>query len=469
MNELRITTPRLVVAGLSGDSGKTLLSLGLVRAFRSRGVRVQPLKKGPDYIDPAWLAAAGGRPCRNLDTFLMDDAALGFVLDGAGSADLLLMEGNRGLFDGFDAEGTHSTAALARRLSAPVVLSVDVTKTTRTVAALVLGCKRLDPELDLRGVILNQVATARQERIIRQAVERDAGVPVLGAVPRLRSDDPLPGRHLGLVTVAEHPAWSAAIDHIAEAVADSVDLDSLLEAAATAKPVVFPLAEAPVRGDCVRIGVFRDEVFSFYYPENTESLIARGAEIVPVSPMGDDRLPSLDGLYIGGGFPEEHAARLAERTEFAASVRRLVERGLPVYAECGGLMYLSRELIHDGVTYPMAGVLDVAVEQTDRPQGHGYVVGEVRQENPFFSAGTRLVGHEFHYSKLVADGTVRNAVVQLERGTGVGNRRDGIVRDRVWASYLHLHGAGTSGWADGFLDLARRHAAERSDSSVQCA
>ena len=214
---MQLTAPRLVIAGLGGDSGKTLVSLGLTGALRSRGVEVAPYKKGPDYIDAAWLGAAAGRPGRNLDTFLMPASGLGRSLGAAAGADLLLVEGNRGLYDGLDAGGTHSTAELAKRIGAPVVLVVDVTKTTRTIAALVLGCRMLDPELDLAGVILNRVATARQEKLIRRAVEEDAGIPVVGAVPRLADDGPLPGRHLGLVTVTDHPA---AVEALARAAWD---------------------------------------------------------------------------------------------------------------------------------------------------------------------------------------------------------------------------------------------------------
>ena len=466
---MRVKVPRLVVAGLSGDSGKTLVALGLCRALADRGLKVRPFKKGPDYIDTAWLGVAARSTCRNLDTFLMSEEAMARSLAKAVSdADLLLVEGNRGLFDGVDADGSHSTAMLARRLAAPVVLVLDVTKMTRTAAALVLGCNALDPELDLAGVILNRVGSARQEAIVREAVAGTAGTPVLGAIPRLKGDDPLPGRHLGLVTAVEHPDPEDAIRRAAEAVIEGVDLDRLLSVAQWAPELELAPSELEVTQVPVTIAYFEGEAFSFYYPENLELLRRAGARLVPVDPGDAQVLPEADGLYIGGGFPEVHAARLGANTDFAESVRSRVKEGMPVYAECAGLMYLARELVVDGVGHPMAGVLDLVVEQCSRPQGHGYEIVVADRDNPFFPAGTRLVGHEFHYSRVTAGSDRERGVLRVERGAGIGDGRDGIVQGRVWASYLHLHAGATPGWADGFLSLAAQFAAERDGSTAAC-
>jgi cobyrinic acid a,c-diamide synthase len=466
---MRVKVPRLVIAGLSGDSGKTLVSLGIARALADRGVAVRPFKKGPDYIDTAWLGVAARSTCRNLDTFLMSDEAIASALaKGSGDADLLLVEGNRGLFDGVDIEGSHSTAMLARRLAAPVVLVLDCTKMTRTAAALVLGCRAMDPEVDLAGVILNRVGCGRHEAIVREAVAGIAGTPVLGAIRRIKGDDPLPGRHLGLVTAVEHPDPEAAVQRAAEAVAAGVDLDRLLAVAQWAPELELMPADMAIEQVAVTIGYLEGKAFSFYYPENLERLRAAGVQLVPIDPANASELPAVDGLYIGGGFPEVHAARLGANTEFTASVRARVDSGMPVYAECAGLMYLARELVVDGVTHTMAGVLDLVVEQRPTPQGHGYEVAVVDRDNPFFAAGTRLVGHEFHYSRLVDDGERQNSVLRVERGTGIGGQRDGIVDGRVWASYLHLHAGATPGWADGFLSLAAQFAAEREGSAALC-
>jgi len=466
---MRVKVPRLVVAGFSGDSGKTLVSLGIARTLADRGVKVRPFKKGPDYIDTAWLGVAARSTCRNLDTYLMKDEAMASSLAiAAHDADLILVEGNRGLFDGVDVEGSHSTAMLARRLAAPVVLVLDCTKMTRTAAAMVLGCRALDPEVDLAGVILNRVGCGRHENIVREAVAGIAGTPVLGAIRRIKGDDPLPGRHLGLVTAAEHPDPEEAVQRAAEAVAAGVDIDRLLAVAQWSPELELMPAETTVDQVAVTIAYLEGEAFSFYYAENLERLRAAGVQLVPVDPASASELPEADGLYIGGGFPEVHAARLGSNTEFTASIRDSVAGGMPVYAECAGLMYLARELVVDGVTHSMAGVLDLVVEQLPTPQGHGYEVAVVDRDNPFFAAGTRLVGHEFHYSRLVSGSDGERSVLRVERGTGIGDSRDGISSGRVFASYLHLHAGATPGWADGFLALAAQFAAERGGSTAAC-
>jgi cobyrinic acid a,c-diamide synthase len=455
-----LSAPRLVIAGLAGDSGKTLAAIGMARALASRGLRVAPFKKGPDYIDAAWLGAAVERPGRNLDSFLMSREAIGESLSRGLPADLVIVEGNRGLFDGFDADGSHSTAELAKTVGAPVLLVIDVTKMTRTTAALVKGCTDLDPEANIAGILLNRVGTARQERVIRQAIERISGPPVLGAIPRL-GDDPLPGRHLGLLTAVEHPERERAIDRAAKAIAENVDLDAAVAAAGTAPEVEFANLPAVSPGAAIKIGLFRDEAFSFYYPENLEALEAAGAELIFTSPLHDNGLPEVDALYLGGGFPEVYVARLAGNGPMLEAVRSAVRNGAPVYAECGGLMYLAQELIVAGTHHPMAGLLDIIVEQTPRPQGHGYVEAEVDRENPFFAAGDRLRGHEFHYSKVAQGDLPHETALLLHRGRGLGERRDGLIAGKIWASYTHIHALGTPSWAERFTALARRWKEER--------
>jgi len=448
--------PRAVVAGLSGDAGKSLVTLGLARAFRQRGLRVAPFKKGPDFIDAAWLGAAAGAPGRNLDTYLMSPPAIaGSLQKAARSADLALVEGNRGLFDGFDAKGSHSTAQLAKLIGAPIILVVSAAKVTRTVAAMVLGCRALDPELPLAGVILNRVATSRQEKVIRQAIADDVGVPVLGAIPRLEAEH-LPSRHLGLVCAAEHPEREAALEGLACVIAKHVDVEAVraIAASATSLPAaVIPEQRRP-SGRPVRIGVLRDAAFSFYYPENLEALESAGAELVFISPLADADLPAIDGLYAGGGFPEEHAVRLAANASLNAALAGAIAAGLPVWAECGGLMYLSRGLVRDGVQHTMVGALPIVVEHTARPQGHGYVSARVDGENPFLPAGMRLTGHEFHYSRLSGPPGV-DTILAVERGVGVGQGRDGLKVGNVVATYTHLHALGVPEWASSLVQAAR--------------
>jgi len=447
--------PRLAIAALAGDAGKTLVSLGITAALQRRGVRVAPFKKGPDYIDAAWLGVAAGRPAHHLDTFLMPDAGvLTALVRGSAGADLALIEGNRGLFDGADERGTHCTAALARRVGAPIVLVVDATKATRSLAALVLGCRALDPGAPLAGVILNRVGNERHARVARAAITNEAGIPVLGAVPRL-DFDPLPARHLGLRTPEEHPATRRALDGLRAVIEAAVDLDALERLAATAPALPAPETPPPTPAPTVRVGVLRDAAFSFYYPENLAALEAAGAELVPLSPLADATVPAIDALYAGGGFPEEHAAALAENTPFRRALAARIRAGLPAWAECGGLMYLARSLRRDGVEHPMVGALPIAVEQTSRPQGHGYVEGRVDAKNPFLTPGTRLRGHEFHYSRLVEAAAPPATALSLDRGVGIGRGRDGVVGGRVLASYLHLFAPGIPEWAPALVRAAR--------------
>ena len=452
MSRTLTALPRVVVAGLGGDTGKSLVSIGVTRALARRGRRVAPFKKGPDFIDAAWLGHAAGTPCRNLDTFMMPPAAVAAsVARAAGRHEVAVVEGNRGLFDGMDAEGSHSTAALARQLGCPVALVIDATKVTRTAAAFVLGCRTMDPDLDLAAVILNRVATARQEAVIRAAIAQVSDVPVLGAIPKLREQH-LPSRHLGLVTAGEHPDTERAVSAVAEAASHYVDLDALLALAARAPAVESVPAPAAVPAE-VRIGVLRDRAFSFYYPDNLEALEQAGAEVVSISALEDSSLPEVDALYAGGGFPEEHAPALSDNESLRTEIARAVEDGLPVWAECGGLMYLARNLVREGRTYPMVGALPVEVEQTARPQGHGYVRAHVDSENPFLPPCTTIVGHEFHYSKLAGPNEV-DTVMALDRGVGVGRGRDGIRAHRVLASYTHVHAAGLPEWAPALVRAA---------------
>lgn len=451
----KIRVPRVIIAGLSGDSGKTFVTLGVLRALVRRGLQVAGFKKGPDFIDAAWIGRASGRPGRNLDTFLMDAAALSSTLRrGSAGSRVVLIEGNRGLFDGLDARGSHSTAELAKKLRTPVVLVVNTTKTTRTVAALVAGCRALDPDLDLRGVILNRVATHRQEQVIRQAVLDATGLEVLGAVPRV-DETGLISRHLGLVTADEENRGDDVLDGLAGLMEEHVDIDRLMTIATTARPLTCAAAR-PVcspGGDRIRVGVLRDRAFSFYYQENLELLEEAGAELVPVSPLEAEELPEIEALYAGGGFPEVYARRLSENRSFRESLRRRAEQGLPIWAECGGLMYLARTLCWGQDSFPMVGALPIEIEQMKRPQGHGYVEGEVEAANPFLEPGTRLRGHEFHYSRTSSDSDLQT-VLRLQRGTGLGGGRDGLCYRSVLASYTHLHALSIDGWGKAWVHAA---------------
>ena len=426
-----------------------------------------PFKKGPDYIDAAWLALAASRPCYNLDTFMMgrEQVIRSFsrhALEGA----ISLIEGNRGLFDGSNPEGEHSTAELAKLLRAPVILVVDCDKVTRTAAAMVLGCRHFDRSVDIRGVILNRVAGSRHAAVVRKSVEEYCGIPVLGTVPRI-ADIPFSERHLGLIPPQEHDRVRLALGKAAEIAGDCLDLEGLTQVAESAafwEDHAFPGLQPADKADHeqVTIGVIRDRAFQFYYPENIEALADSGARVIEISAISEEKLPPVDALYIGGGFPETQAELLAQNEAFRRSLRDAAEQGLPIYAECGGFMYLGESLTVGDRHYPMVGFLPITFGMEKRPQGHGYTVLDVERENPFFPVGTGLKGHEFHYSRILSrkEGEGHLAF-RVKRGIGIDGERDGLCRKNVLASFTHLHALGTPQWAAGLVEKARQHKAGR--------
>ena len=367
---------RIIFSALRGSSGKTLLATGVIAALRKQGLNLACFKKGPDFIDAAWLGHAAGHACHHLDSFLMSPEYIrrSFVSHSA-PFDGALIEGNRGLFDGVDSHGSHSTAALARLLKTPVVLVVDCTKVTRTAAAMVLGCMHLEPDIDIRGVILNQVAGSRHERIIASTIEDSCRLPILGAVPRFK-DIPLRQRHLGLVPPGEAPSADVIVARAAQLAEDYIDLTRLSGIAQCAQPLTAAAVSYPSVGRAGNptIGIIRDEAFHFYYPENIEALRDAGAHLIEVSALTGRELPEIDALYIGGGFPEVYAEELAGNTSFKRSLKSAVDRGLPVYAECGGAILLGESLRWRGRHYPMAGVYPVRFGWSKKPSGHGYTV-----------------------------------------------------------------------------------------------
>jgi cobyrinic acid a,c-diamide synthase len=454
--------PRLLLAALRGGAGKTTLTLGLLAAWRDQGRQLVPFKKGPDYIDPAWHSLAAGCPSHNLDPFLMEgDQILASVARHADQADGLLIEGNRGLYDGLDIKGTYSTAELAKFLTTPVVLVVECTMRTRTTAALVLGCQHFDPQVPIRGIILNQIARPRHEDVIRQAIETNCGIPVLGAIPRLKCEV-FPERHMGLVPPQEHATAIRALTTARDLAQRYLDLDGLWQVALQAPPLpTAPALAPPFCGDRPPpvIGVIRDSAFQFYYPENLQALRDAGAAVLEVSALDDPVLPAhLDALYIGGGFPETHARNLAENLSFRNSVKAAAQAGLPIYAECGGLMYLGEHIQIGSDKFPMAGIFPYDFVMGKKPQGHGYTILEVARDNPYFPRGAVLKGHEFHYSQIVPDpGPEAPLAFRVSRGTGLSGQREGLLYQNVLATYTHIHALGCPQWAPALVHRAREY------------
>ena len=461
-------SPRIIISALRGGSGKTIFSLGLIALWKKEGRKIAAFKKGPDFIDAGWLSFASGSDCRNLDPFLMEPGQIlkSYKLHSEGAV-LSVIEGNRGLYDGLDLEGRCSTAELGKLLKAPVILVVDVTMATRTVAAVVKGCQVFDPDLLLEGVILNRVAGSRQEDLVRKAIERYCGVKVVGSVPKLK-DNPFPERHMGLVPYHEREHSERAVSW-AKAVAKKYIETEEIGAIARRAPdlgnedcnrAIRRKQAAKIDAPGVRIGFVRDKSFWFYYPENLEQLSEMGAELVEMDALRDAELRAVDALYIGGGFPETQAEALAANESFRTALKEAIQGGLPVYAECGGFMYLGESLMLDGERYPMVGALPVRFVLHDKPQGHGYTILKAVQDSPYYTRGDTVRGHEFHYSEPIItreEGT--SMVFRVVRGHGLDGRRDGMVRKNLLATYSHVHAGGRSSWARSLFAaaLARRH------------
>ncbi len=456
---MNVNIPRVVIAGLGGDSGKTLVSCGLLAHCRREELNPLPFKKGPDYIDPAWLGLAAGKQCRNLDTYMIGREESKRIFSVHIQSDgIAIIEGNRGLFDGADDKGTHSTAELAKLLGASVVLVIDGTKVTRTLAAIVLGCQMMDSSLRIGGVILNNVSGKRHARVAVDSIQAITGIPVIGIIKKYKNTNLLPSRHLGLVTPKEHKQALSAVETAADIIEDSINFDKFFEIANNYEDILFAAGEKKSSANpIVKLGYFVDRAFSFYYPDNLEALENAGAELIKLSAISDSNLPALDGLYIGGGFPETNLKALSDNKDMMKAVKYAASNGMPIYAECGGLMYLSKSIVWNADTFEMCGVFPFSVEMNVKPQGHGYVEASADIDNPFFNVGEKIRGHEFHYSGIINNDAAKNTVLSLSRGKGAVSNRDGFMTKNTFASYLHIHSASAINWANNFIKIASKY------------
>ena len=455
---------QVFIAAAHKSSGKTFVSIGLCAAYRRHGMHVASFKKGPDYIDPAWLARASGRPCWNLDFFTMGhDEIHSCFEEHRHDADVTVVEGNKGLFDGLDVEGSDSNAALAVKLGLPVVLVIDVTGITRGIAPLLAGYTGFDPDVHIVGVILNRVAGPRQESKLRAAIERYSDLPVLGAIGRV------PGlgieeRHLGLVPGNEDPDALARIDQIADVVEAQVDLDAVLTLTAHRQDSVVTRSATPpalslVKDRPVRIGIARDRAFGFYYPDDLTAFKQAGAELIPFDTLEDKRLPQLDGLFIGGGFPECFLEPLSANTRLREVIKAFIEDGGPTYAECGGLMYLSRSIAWQDKKLPMVGVIPGDAKMWEKPVGRGYMRFRATPDHPWpdvrATAGLVYNVHEFHYSSLEEIDSRLTTAYAVERGHGLDGTRDGIHTHNLLATYAHQRHVAENPWVNAFVNFVR--------------
>lgn len=447
-------TAALVIAGVRSGVGKTTIAAGIMGALARRGYAVQPFKAGPDYIDPTYHQLACGVPSRNLDPWLLPPATVAELFRRAvGSEKIAVIEGVMGLYDGHDALSEDgSTAQLAKLLNAPVILIADAGKVARSVAAEILGYQQFDPALRLAGVILNGIGGPRHLDFCRPQIEATTGLPVLGYLPR-REELTQPERHLGLIPTGEGSVTREWQDALIAQIAETIDLDALLQIAATAAPPagppqVYPAAPQPKRA---RIAVAQDKAFSFYYQDSLDLLTAWGAELLPFSPLTDAALPpDAGGVYIGGGFPEMFAAELSANRPMLESLRAAIRRQIPVYAECGGLMYLGQSLSDlDGIPYPMVGALPAVSSMDGRRLTLGYREVAANAATPLLQPGQQVRGHEFHWSVLAEPPPPDTA---LYRVINQDNRPEGYQIGRLWASYIHIHLGSAPGLAAKFVD-----------------
>jgi cobyrinic acid a,c-diamide synthase len=474
---------RFLISAAHKSSGKTMVSIGLCAALATRGHAVQPFKKGPDYIDPMWLSQAAGRSCRNLDLYLMenDDVVATFARH---ASEVNLVEGNKGLYDGLALDGSNSNAALAKLLDLPVMLVIDARGMTRGIAPLILGYQAFDKDIRIAGVILNNLGGKRHESKLRAVIEHYTDVPVIGAI---QHDERLSivERHLGLMPSNESIAANAKIRQIGEAIAEQVDLDRLLglsdmsarDAAKLPPPcrgragvgveALSPTTSTPIltfplqggRKSKVRIAIARDRAFGFYYADDLDALEAAGAELVPFDALNDAHLPEVDGMYIGGGFPEACAVELEANATLRGEIKQAIESGMPAYAECGGLMYLSRGIAYEGRSYEMVGAIPGDVKMHAKPIGRGYVHLKEDEAHPWPRPDVpakQIKAHEFHYSSLENLPSNTRFAYHVERGYGIDGGRDGLIVNNLLASYTHLRTIGSCYWATRFVAFVRR-------------
>ncbi|MDT8452029.1 MAG: cobyrinate a,c-diamide synthase [Gammaproteobacteria bacterium] len=455
---------RLFISAAHKSSGKTTVSIGLCAALSQTGKIVQPFKKGPDYIDPQWLARASSyqaapRHCFNLDFNTMTpDELLDTIALHSADADISLIEGNHGLYDGLDLDGSNSNAALAKLTQTPVILVLDARGVTRGIAPLILGYQAFDRDINIRGVILNQLGGSRHEEKLRRVIEHYTDVQVVGAIHKDARFD-IDERHLGLLPSHEDPHSEHKIDLLKQAIIDQVDIDSIIEIANSAPPLQHPLPPTPIMPATrdIRIGIIRNTAFCFYYPDDLIALELAGAELVTIDNIIDTELPEIDGLFIGGGFPETHLQALEANQSIRQAIYQAIENGLPVYAECGGLMYLARSIRWQDQKNSMVGIIPGDIVMEKKPQGRGYVRLKETAGGLWPSRSDEIIAaHEFHYSRFEnLDNNARFAF-EVVRGTGINGKNDGYVYKNLLACYTHQRTSSKNRWTQRFVDFIRQ-------------
>lgn len=436
------------------SSGKTIVSLGLCAAFKQKSLTVQAFKKGPDYIDPIWLSQASGQPCYNLDFYNMSiNEIRQCYAQYASTSDVSIIEGNKGLFDGMNVSGGDANADLAKLLNIPVILVIDASGITRGIAPLINGYQDFDKDVNIAGIILNKIASERHQSKLVQALEYYTDIAILGAIRRSQTlliDE----RHLGLKPANETPKSQKLIDQVAQQISDQVDLDKIIQNHQTA--AIKPPAIVINKPQTITVAVAKDSVFGFYYADDIKAFASLGVKLIYFDSLKDSHLPQADGLFIGGGFPEMQLQSLTNNQSLISDIKAKIKDGLPTYAECAGLMYLSRQIIDNGNQYPMVGVIEADTLMTSKPIGRGYVQLTPTDEHPWQQVATDIFAHEFHYSKLENIASNTRYAYQVKRGVGVENQRDGILVYNLLATYTHLRSVENNHWVQQFTNFIQQ-------------
>ncbi len=449
-----------LIAAAHKSSGKTTISIGLAAALRVRGDKVQTFKKGPDYIDPMWLKAASGQSCYNLDFNIMNPTQITqLYAQKSFGADICLVEANKGLYDGVAVDGSDSNAQLAKLLNLPVILVIDTIGMTRGVAPLLLGYQAFDKDINIAGIILNKVGGVRHEGKLRAAIKQYSDIKILGSIRKNIALD-ISERHLGLATPCENKDLSQKITAFTQIIKDNLDLDEIVKIAKSA-PFIKPKKQQKIEqnGVGLRIGIIKDKAFGFYYPDDLEAFEQAGAELVFIDSLQTASLPKIDGLFIGGGFPEIHMQAISKNESLRNDIKSAIMAGLPTYAECGGLMYLCSSINWQEKELPMVGVIKAKAIMNRLPQGRGYTKYKTLASHPWGNFESKISAHEFHYASLERLSHETKYAQNILRGYGIDGENDGIVIKNLLAGFCHLRNSKNYPWVTHFLDFVKRKTA----------
>lgn len=446
----------IYISAAHKSSGKTIVSLGLCAAFKALSLQVQVFKKGPDYIDPIWLSQASGNPCYNLDFYTMSDTQITELFQHQHS-DIAIIEGNKGLYDGMSTTGGDANADMAKLLDTSVVLVLDTNGITRGVVPLLMGYQAFDADVRIVGVILNKVAGSRHESKLIHAIEHYTDIPVLGAVRRSKAlviDE----RHLGLTPANELVQSQQFIDKAGTIIAEQIDLDSILSLSEKEKSINTPIPTtySPVSSD-LTIAVAKDQAFGFYYQDDLDAFQSLGVNIQYFDTLTASKLPACDSLFIGGGFPETQLEALSSNQSLLDDIKLKIEQGLPTYAECGGLMYLSQDITYQGKSHQMVGVIQANCVINTQAVSRGYVQLTPTEQHPWEGVANKIYAHEFHYSKLENIDPKTHYAYKVLRGVGVDNKCDGILVYNLLATYAHFRSVGGNHWVKQFINFVFSH------------